>query len=379
MSSTRQCTRKGLPLLALILLTALPAAAQESTQENRDNNPSSKVSIHGFLTQAYGITSDDQYFGIPNEGSSDLRKAALQVRYDGTSQDAFVVQLAHERWGRSPIAALHQDVELDWAFYQHTFSDSTSVRAGKLTIPFGANNQIRDVGVLLPFYRLPSVYGEGFLTVETVSGASVNRPLVFGGWELDSTLYYGEGGEQVGLANRRLRLEGVRGGQVWLTTPLHGIRVGAGGWRSKSDRAFSTLGPNREEILKARVFSIDGTFGPLRLLGEWETNVFEELRSETWYGQASYAVTDKLKVNAQYQAGRLQNHRFQTPRVRFVDPKFERDLAASVTYAFRPDLMLRLEGHDYNGREIELPGSTTGIAAAAHKIQIYVLSLSTSF
>jgi hypothetical protein len=363
--------------LAISLAIALPAAAQEGTQESRESNPVSKLSIHGFLTQAYGKTTASQYFGIPDEGTSDLRKAALQIRYDATPQDNFVIQLAHERWGRSPIAALHQDVELDWAFYQHTFSDSTWVRAGKISIPFGANNEIRDVGVLLPFYRLPSVvYAEGFLTVETVSGAAIGRPVVFGGWELDGTAYYGEAGDKVGQTANQLRLTKVRGGQLWLNTPFHGVRLGAGGWRGLSDRPFfSPFSPDRDEIMKARVFSLDGTFGRLRLLGEWETNVFEETRAEGWYGQASYALTDKLKLNAQYQTDRVALHFFSQPELRFIVPKFDDDRAVSLTYAFRPDLVLRLEQHRYKGINVE-PTIPQG---ATPKFNITILSLSTSF
>lgn len=376
MRKTARCTRPGITVCALILAASLPAAAQEAAPEGPEA-PLSKVSIHGFLTQAYGKTSDRQYFGIPSEGTSDLRKAALQFRYDGTPQDTFVVQLAHERWGRSAFATVHQDLELDWAFYQHTFSDDTQVRVGKISVPFGASNEIRDVGILLPFYRLPSVvYAEGFLTVETVSGVAVRRPLLFGGWELDSSLYYGAGGDKVGAADRRLRLDRVTGGQLWLTTPFHGVRIGAGGWRAKADRAYDPIfGPNRAESMKARVFSIDGTFGRLHLLGEWETNVFEYLRAEGYYGQATYSVTDKLKVTAQYQVDRLGLHVFYAPAVRFAIPKFDDDWAASVSYSVRPDLVLRLEHHLYKGFFVE----DTSTSFVKPKFNYTILSLSTSF
>jgi hypothetical protein len=363
----------------LAFLLALPIAGQEATPASGDNSPLSKLSIHGFLTQAYGKTSDQQYFGVTSDGTSDLRKAALQVRYDATPQDNFVVQLAHERWGLSPIGGLHQDVELDWAFYQHTFSDNTWVRAGKISIPFGANNEIRDVGVLLPFYRLPSVvYAEGFLTVETVSGAAIGRPFQLGGdWEIDTAAYLGEAGDKVGGPTDQVKLNRVRGGQLWLVTPFHGVRFGAGGWRGVSDAPFIPgFSPDRGEAMKARVFSVEGTFGRLRLLGEWETNVFEEVRAEGWYGQATYSITDKLKLTGQYQMDRVALHSFYQPEFRVVVPKYDDDWAASLTYAFRPDVVLRLEQHRYKGINVELP-----VAAGdpTPKFDMTILSLSTSF
>jgi hypothetical protein len=85
----------------------------------------SKLSIHGYLNQAFAISDGYQYLGINDNGTADYRTAALQFRYAVTDQDQLVLQLSHERLGDSKINDLHDDVEWDWAFYQHTFDIGT--------------------------------------------------------------------------------------------------------------------------------------------------------------------------------------------------------------------------------------------------------------
>ena len=132
-----------LPLLAVlpVLLTTLSAQ--------------SKLNIHGYLTQAYAISDGNKIFGISPHGSADYRNLALQFRYDANPSNTIVFQFSHERLGSTPIMLLKEDVELDWGFFEHRFRNAISIKVGKIQIPLGIYNEIRDVGVLLPFYRLP--------------------------------------------------------------------------------------------------------------------------------------------------------------------------------------------------------------------------------
>src|SRR6185295_799141 len=52
----------------------------------------SKITIHGFLSQAYARTDGSQILGIPKQGTADYRTAALQVRADITPSDTFAIQ-----------------------------------------------------------------------------------------------------------------------------------------------------------------------------------------------------------------------------------------------------------------------------------------------
>lgn len=115
------------------------------------------LSVHGYLTQGFAISTDHQVHGISTEGTSDYRNLALQFRYDVDDQQNFIIQFSHERLGLSPIMQLEPDVELDWAYYEYKFNDIYSIKVGKIQMPFGIYNEFRDVGTLLPFYRISTL------------------------------------------------------------------------------------------------------------------------------------------------------------------------------------------------------------------------------
>jgi hypothetical protein len=91
----------------------------------------SKISVHGYVSQAYAVSEDHPIFGIPTGGTTDYRDIALQFRYDPNRKNAVVVQFRHERFGELRMDDA-ENVELDWAFYQHNFSDRLSLKAGRI-------------------------------------------------------------------------------------------------------------------------------------------------------------------------------------------------------------------------------------------------------
>src|SRR5581483_31831 len=140
------------------LLTAFTSPSTAADFEGGD----SKLAIHGFLSQAYGNASGGQIIGIPTDGTSDYRNAALQFRYTYTSKDAFVLQLSHTRFGLSALQNEIPDVQLNWVFYQKQLFDSTALKIGKFPVPLGIYNETLHVGTVLPFYRAPfMIYGDG--------------------------------------------------------------------------------------------------------------------------------------------------------------------------------------------------------------------------
>lgn len=78
-------------ILAALATTATPAHAQAMVD---------RLSIHGYLTQGCATTSGPTILRIPNDGTFDYRRAALLVRFRGSPNDAFVVQIANRRRGK---------------------------------------------------------------------------------------------------------------------------------------------------------------------------------------------------------------------------------------------------------------------------------------
>jgi hypothetical protein len=371
---------RDLRILALLAcLLALLAAARAGAQEPAPAEPVAaeeaastgpRISIHGFLTQAYAASDGKQIIGITEDGTADYRSSALQIRADITEQDAFVVQLSHERLGNSPIREFREDVELDWIFYERRFGNS-AVKVGRVQIPFGIYNEVRDVGTVLPFFR-PSLdfYGEGTFNSETVDGIVLSHKFQpWGNWALDGDVHYGN--FQFIISDTEFFLNDVRnshGIELWLQTPLPGLRIGAGGIRY--DVKDLRRASNPYVTWSVYHVSLAGKFG--RFAANAEYSFWDEgpWTWETAYLHLGYGLTDKITVNGMIDTANL------TVEGYFAGD-FDDDKVLGVNYAFRPDLVLKAEHHWNKGYYLENP--LPDILAATPKTRYWILSLSTSF
>ena len=302
----------------------------------------SKVSVHGYVSQAYAVSEDHPIFGIPTDGTTEYRDLALQFRYDANRRNAVVVQFRHERFGEW---RRNDAVELDWAFYQHNLSDRLSLKAGRIPLPLGIFNEAAGAATTSPFFRPPQEFYDRHYTSKTLEGvltsASLGRA---GGWTFDVDAYLGRW--KLDQWEREERADGRNawGGQIWANTPWQGVRIGGGAYRCEVDPNE----PYRETYdYFALHGSIDADFDRWRLATEVFTgNLGEDYgRYRTWYGQVGYAVTPKLSVHARSTVARVEipinGHDW---RARVSD-----DLGLAVNYAIHPSLLLKIEGHTNEG------------------------------
>jgi len=342
-------------LETITTLTVLCGLAATGTTLRAQDTQFGKLSVHGYLTQAYAKGDGAQYFGINEDGTADYRKAALMFRYEVTPNDAMVVQLAHERFGASDLTALHDDVELDWAFYQHEFSNGAWARVGKVKIPMGIFNEIRDVGVLLPFYRLPyTFYGEGTYSTETVSGFATGREWSQNDTTFEATVYFGES-DYVQTDLSRARLRNFAGTQLWLQPCAANVRFGAGYWHTNASDITPADDPRGEATWWQWHLSFDGQWQRVRLAAEY---IYQDYGGAGDYPGGYALVSYKLN-------GKLSVHfRQEYADYNFIDladelqtvnayPGVDQDSALGFTYAFRPDLVGRIEAHRYRGFTVE--------------------------
>lgn len=337
--------------------------AQEEAAESDSTEP--RITIHGYLNQAYAQSDGPEILGISEDGTSDYRTAALQIRADVTERDTFAIQLSHERFGESDIQELQDDVAIDWIFYEHRFGQS-SVKVGKVQIPFGIYNEVRDVGTLLPFYR-PSTnfYGEGAYTSETVDGIVLSRVFDLGGsWRLDGDVHYGSW-EFVNRSGgfSKNKVEDSIGVELWLETPLPGWRIGTGGMRYTVDGDTAT---NWETYH----VSLEGEVGPVRTAVEYKLIDFEEGTYDGGYAYLGFQASEKLSINAQYDYSNLDIDFFR-------EGDFDDDVALGASYAFRPDYVIKLEHHWNKGYTPEHPEQN--FFAPKIETKYWIASLSASF
>lgn len=382
-------TRKKLLIRSVIVLWfgaagLAPAFAQDS---GSSKGPLSKLSIHGFLTQAYATsnlsegglfspTVDELYLGIPEDGTFDYRAMALQFRYQMSPKDVFIVQLSSRSLGESPINDEEDDIELDWAFYQRQLGDHTAIKIGRVQIPFGIFNELRDVGTVLPFYRPPFVfYQEGNFTSETLDGLVFSHTFApSSNWALEADVYLGEwdffevtpfvaaGGGQAFPA----KAEDAYGFQLWLNTPTPSLRFGFGGHHRDVTGGFEGVPgvPGSGFRLPGETGSFDDWYVSVDLdtekfvfRGEYRefdtpgTTIFFGGDFTLYYVQLGFHPTEKFRIYGQAEFGEAHHDAeefidpFGIPATQDIDVDLRQDYGVALNYLFAPNLVLKLEHH----------------------------------
>ena len=377
MSNTLRATAASAIALVALAGAARPAAAQGTD----------KLSIHGYLTQGYAVSDSALIERIPTQGTTDYRRVALLMRYATSDNDNFLLQIAHRRLGNSPSMQFEPVVKVDWAYFEHTFAKaSTRLRVGKAPIPFGVYNETRYVGTQLPFYRAPyAVYHEGIYTSETIDGLTLTQPIFSGSpWAMEASGYAGSfsyldfittrvSPTAYGYIGQRERASSTLGGQLWLSTPIDGLRIGGGGSRYTVQNAFFQPG---NYSFDGWTGSVDGKFDRFLVRSEYRRMMAHKLMDyRAWYTQGGVALTQRLSVN-----GQSERANYIVSAIPAVTAGYKvalvRDDAAGVNYAFTPSLMLKLEGHQTKDHNIE-----TVLAATAAPVQgkYFISSLSLVF
>ena len=372
--------------IRLTILAVSLGAVPTAVRAQRDNN----LTVHGYLTQGFAKATDAPLFGISEAGTTDYRAMALQFRYATSSTTALVFQFSHRRLGTSLIQEREPDVGLDWSFIQARW-EGVSIRVGKVPMPRGFFNQIRDVGTLFPFFRASKAfYSEG---VETLDGASVARAFDLGdsGFSLDASVYAGEFdilieiAAENGLEVLDNAITRALGAKVQLRTPLRGLRFSAD---------YIAQGQNVQDDTDLRLWTVSGDYSQNRYFvrGEYEVAYFKDRstgdRSQeytAWYGQGGVGITEKLWLNAQYEFNNITLFDFlPSPPLPSPDADFDniKDLAFGLSYEFTPLLVLKGEYHFFEGYQLDVPTpplNPAGEALPPGETRYFIISLSAAF
>ncbi len=375
---------RTLALLAAGALAAQVLSAQEASSPGRDQ----RLEVHLFLTQAFATArfadggffaphADEANLGIPEGGTTDYRSLAVQLRYELTPKDSAIVQLSHRRFGFSPLTEVEGEAELDWAFYEHRFAEGTAVKVGRVQIPFGIFNQVRDVGTLLPFFRAPfSFYREVSFTSETVDGVLASRRFFTASpWSLMVEVY----GGGWNLIEQRIdrpelvvaaRAEDALGSQLWLKTPMPGFRLGLGGQRYSvagglfrrpgETTTFRDLHLSAEALVgrfvaraEARELTLPVTFATGPPLGF----VRSDARYRGAYLQLGARAGHRFRVYAQAERAAFRQASPRFAAAIDLDP-LRQDLGLALHYLLAPEVVLKVESHWTEFEQVALEGAT---------------------
>jgi hypothetical protein len=365
---------KKIVTFALLLLCA-PLLAQEPQEETS----AEKFTVHGYLTQAFAQSNGEQVIGIGGSGTTDYRRAAALLRFTPTAKDSLVIQVAHRRLGQSPSLVFEPDVKLDWAFYERKLGDSTALRVGRLPQPMGLLNETRYVGTLLPFYRAPyNFYQEGSFTSETVDGVGLRHSTAAErSWSAEISAYVGGYAmvEQTASGLVKPRAEKVLGGQLWLNTPVSGLRFGIGGQRL--DLTGTALVKDGKDSWKTDYASAEYAGSRLKLRSEYRKIRIHDADVDfiALYGYAGFNATSRLGLHLQFDTSKLElNTRAGRPS---TAPKYYEDKTVGATFSVRPDVVLKGEYHWTQSQVLETHARPVG--PAARPVNYGIVSMSVSF
>lgn len=318
--------------------------------------------LNAYLTQAWGITDGVPFLGLDEDGRFDYRSAALLFRYEISKKDSLVFQLAHEDLGNSAFDEFRDDIELDWAFYQRKLGENTQVRVGRLPIPFGIYNELRDVGTTLELFRPPvGIYYEGSFSSETLDGVSFSHSfLATSAWNLDLDLYLGSWERNESAGGRAIPGEardGI-GAQLWLGTPVNGLRFGvaAQSFDQQGGEGILRIGETDYDYY---LFSADADFDRFWVRAELlrvETSFLTsgDITQNSYYILAGYRATERLSLHVLWEDSLSKSIGSALgPPVR-LDP-FYQDLAISLGYRISDHALLRLEAHQAKSFQADIP------------------------
>lgn len=353
--------------IALLAFGAADLRAQEATEPVPvPASPLSKLEVHTFFNQAWAKSDGSVIEGIPEDGTTNYRTLALQFRYAVTLDDIVVVQLQHEVRGESFLEEEREEIEVDWAFYEHRFNEAAGLRLGRVRVPLGIYNEIRDVGTLLPFFEPPEgIYSDGLFTQESVDGVAAYyhfEPAAR--WRLTLDGYYGEWDRQIVLPTDDVvdvsQAKDGAGVQLWLETPVDGLRVGLGGLRYDVSGSFYNL--DEEDTWELLVASVDANLDRWVARAEYMDASYSLLVNplrfddggyESYYGQIGFRLTDRWTLWGQYDVADVELAGSSVPTNEF---DLIEDVALSVTFAPRSEILFKAEVHSNEGFTGYLPG-----------------------
>lgn len=113
------------------------------------------VDIHGFASQGYLYSTDNNFLAHSEGGSAEFNEFALNFSSDLTESLRVGMQIYSRDLG--PLD--NNKIILDWAYGDYRVNDAFGVRFGRMKTPYGLYNEVLDLDAVRPTAFLPqSVY-----------------------------------------------------------------------------------------------------------------------------------------------------------------------------------------------------------------------------
>jgi len=140
-------------IIAVLLTTNVHA------NDSDQSSLSDTINWHGFLSQGFTYTDENNFLGSSSDGSFKFNEAGLNASWRANNQLQFSAQALYKQIGNAEPKGIQLDHAIaDWRVID-TFDFGAGLRAGRLKNPYGFYNETRDTAATRPSILLPeSIY-----------------------------------------------------------------------------------------------------------------------------------------------------------------------------------------------------------------------------
>lgn len=344
------------------------------------------VDIHGFISQGYLKTTDNNFIADSKDGTFEFNEIGINFSNKLSDRMRFSVQLFARDFGETDDS----EIRIDFAYGDYFFKDWLGVRFGQLKAPHGLYNETRDIDMLRNSIFLPqSVYQEvvrsstlslqgvglyGHLDMHAVGGLSYQA--MYGTQTISQNSRMAEA--LVGYPsdlydNENIDVDTKYAGNIVWATPLEGLRLGVSYDNVKMSllgRWNTTLIPGLIEEGMATwmdydkyenwVYSLEFTWRDLMLMGEYiQTNKVYEIsflgeddsQPDGWYAGLTYRFADWFELGGYYSES---HNNIEVVGILPELPDYYdylKDVCVTTRFDINPYWVFKLEYHSFTGSQ----------------------------
>lgn len=345
------------------------------------------VNIHGFISQGFIISNEYNYLvNNSKDGSFEYNEVGLNFSKPLTDQLRMSLQL----FSRDLGDVANNTINLDYAYGDYYWRDWMGLRAGRIRVPFGLWNEVRDYDMLRPWIVLPqhryneltrdamvAVNGVGLYgNVPAGPVGSFDYYLLTGIINADPDQGYGKYLSDIfaGYAemNGYPAAKTMYAGSLKWQTPLTGLMIGAWAFKVeisaplKAQYSGNTYYFDLAYEKLAKGLMAEYTWNNLSLWAEYYqdelkssiTGLMSERETDPqgWYIGGAYRFTDWFQLGAYYAVGYADGDDKEGDymvAMGYPDHKgWQKDLALTFRFDINEYTVLKLEGHQVDGTDL---------------------------
>jgi len=349
-----------LAVSALALVASRPAAAAELSLPGELG----QLQVHGFISQGFLYTTDNNYLANTSRGSFEFTELGLNFTLQPMDRLTLGLQIFSHDLG--PIGDYR--ATLDWYSVDYHWQDWLGVRAGRVKLPFGLYNDISDVdsartAILLPQSIYPA-QNRDFLLAQTGFELYGYRGLGPAGG-LDYRMYGGtifldirpQPGSPVTAVD--LNVPFVAGGRLMWAAPVEGLRLGGSlQFLRLETHLLVPSSPGQVAVnlpVMLWVASVEYTVRDLLLAAEYsrwrvrtESSNPSLVPEGLTFSERAYALAS-YRVNSWLQAGAYYSLLFPNVSRRGTLAGRQHDAALTLRFDINRFWLVKVEGHYMHG------------------------------